>query len=80
MDLDVNCLAYFTTLSTVCSIIQQTRLVLYWEDIMTARFDYAATNVASPEAVISNAAIGEDLVLYYIRKSFHPNHVGLPLT
>ncbi|CAI0654947.1 unnamed protein product [Colletotrichum noveboracense] len=67
MDLDVNCLAYFTTLSTVCSIIQQTRLVLYWEDIMTARFDYAATNVASPEAVISNAAIGEDLVLYYIQ-------------
>ncbi|KAF4874169.1 hypothetical protein CGCSCA1_v006813 [Colletotrichum siamense] len=63
----VNCLAYFTTLSTVCSIIQQTRLVLYWEDIMTARFEYAATNVASPEAVISNAAIGEDLVLYYIQ-------------
>ncbi|KAJ0331506.1 hypothetical protein COL922a_011811 [Colletotrichum nupharicola] len=47
--------------------MQQTRLVLYWKDIMTARFEYAATNVASPEAVISNAAIGEDLVLYYIQ-------------
>ncbi|KAF9873036.1 glycoside hydrolase [Colletotrichum karsti] len=63
----VNCLGYFTTLSTLCSIIQQTRLVLYWEDIMTARFEYSSTNVASPEAVISNAAIGEDLVLYYIQ-------------
>ncbi|KAF6833121.1 glycoside hydrolase [Colletotrichum musicola] len=63
----VNCLGYFTTLSTSCSIIQQVRLILYWQDIMIGRFEHAKANVVNPEAVISNAAIGADLVLYYIQ-------------
>ncbi|KAL0932151.1 glycoside hydrolase [Colletotrichum truncatum] len=63
----VNCLAYFTALSTLCSIIQQIRLIIYWENIMAERFDYASANFGNPELVISNSAMGPDLVLYYIQ-------------
>jgi hypothetical protein len=63
-------LAYFTTLSTLCSTVQQIHGILRWETVITEQFANLKENAGSPELVISNSAVGLDLVLYYIRKFF----------
>jgi hypothetical protein len=65
---DVAFLAYFTTLATTCSIIQQIHIILYWNDIMTERFWYARAHGDSAELTLTNVSLGLDRVLFYIRK------------
>lgn len=68
--IDVAFLAYFTTLSTLCSAVQQIHGILRWETVITEQFANLKENSGSPELVISNSAVGLDLVLYYIREFF----------
>ncbi|KAI9172658.1 hypothetical protein HJFPF1_02167 [Paramyrothecium foliicola] len=60
-------LAYFTLLSTTCSVIQQTHGIVRWREIIEDQFHYMKANEGSPELIISNSAVGMDLVLYYIQ-------------
>jgi hypothetical protein len=61
-------LAYFTLLSTTCSLVQQIHGLIRWREVIEEQFLYMKVHAGSPELVISNSSVGVDLVLYYIRK------------
>ncbi len=65
--LDVALLAFFTSLSTLASIIQQIHTIINWEGLKTAQYLYVQDTVGNPEIVIAGASYGLDLVLFYIR-------------
>ncbi|KAH7312706.1 hypothetical protein B0I35DRAFT_514007 [Stachybotrys elegans] len=60
-------LAYFSTLATTCSIIQQFHTMVSWNDIMEERFWYAKEHIESPELTLTNVSLGVDRVLFYIQ-------------
>ncbi|KAH7304063.1 hypothetical protein B0I35DRAFT_414729 [Stachybotrys elegans] len=64
---DVACIAYATTIGTLCSIIQQIHAIHAWRRILTARFLHLQDHSDDPEAVMSNGSLGLDLVLFYIQ-------------
>ncbi|KAH7309116.1 hypothetical protein B0I35DRAFT_441474 [Stachybotrys elegans] len=63
----VACLGYFTTLSTLCSIVQQIHVTVEWNDVMTRRFHYINLHVDDPEVTLSNGSLGLDLVMFYLQ-------------
>jgi hypothetical protein len=65
--LDVAFLAFFTTLSTLCSIIQQIHDMVFWIDIRNEQFANMKANPGSPVLVLANGSVGMDLALFYIR-------------
>jgi hypothetical protein len=65
--LDVAFLAFFTTLSTLCSIVQQIHDMIFWIDIRNQQFANMKTNPDSPVLVLANSSVGMDLALFYIR-------------
>lgn len=67
---DIACIAYFTLLSTLASLIQQVHLVAFYRDVTFTQFEQKSANPDSPDHNISNGSVGMDLVLYYIREFF----------
>jgi hypothetical protein len=65
---DVACLGYFTSLATICSIIQQIHVMMFWDDLMEERFYYARAHSDSPELTLTGISLGLDRVLFYIRE------------
>ncbi|KAK6827974.1 hypothetical protein PG990_009605 [Apiospora arundinis] len=63
----VACISYFTLLSTTCSIIQQFHDYIFWEDVVTAQFNYKNEHVGNPQLTLANGSLGVDLVLFYIQ-------------
>lgn len=68
-DSDVAILGYFTSLATICSIIQQIHVMVLWRDLMIERFYYARAHADSPELTLTGISLGVDRVLFYIRKT-----------
>ncbi|KAK3939873.1 glycoside hydrolase [Diplogelasinospora grovesii] len=60
-------LAFFTTLSTLASIIQQIHTIALWKDVKTAQYEYQKAHVGNPELNIAGNSTGLDLVLFYIQ-------------
>jgi hypothetical protein len=67
---DIAFIAYFTTLSTSCSIIQQIHTISSWRTIVKDMFEHIRANPFSPDMKISGGSVGMDRTLYYIRKSY----------
>lgn len=64
---DVAMLAFFTSLGTTASIIQQFHTIIDWNDIKLAQFANQQANADDPELAITGGSLGLDLVLFYIQ-------------
>ncbi|KAH8900054.1 hypothetical protein GQ53DRAFT_207634 [Thozetella sp. PMI_491] len=71
-------LAFFTSLSTLASIIQQIHTIIDWEGIKTEQHRYLSNNIGNPEIAIAGSSYGLDLVLFYIQ--FYSYNVESMLT
>ncbi|KLU86129.1 hypothetical protein MAPG_05148 [Magnaporthiopsis poae ATCC 64411] len=63
----IACLSFLTTICTLASIIQQFHSIIDWRDIMLAKFERILADPQDPELIISGAAEGFDLILFYIQ-------------
>lgn len=60
-------ISYFTALSIVASLVQQTHDLVRYEDVLKEQFQNTKLHPGNPEIAIANGSVGVDLVLYYIQ-------------
>jgi hypothetical protein len=66
-DADITLLAFFASLSSTASIIQQIHYLAAWEKVKQAAYDKAVESIKNPSLAIGGAAEKTDVVLFRIR-------------
>jgi hypothetical protein len=77
---DVAILSYLCLLSTLCSLIQQIHVIVWWRDVQIAQHEFKVNDPHNPDLLLANGSVGMDLVLYYIREPVTSTCMNLKLT